>query len=1040
MERDLEDLLVRGGLSHVVDGFLAGSITSMGQLQSLTMHNYSSVGVSHIGDRRKLFELIQAVKRGEAPPPQGAATTTNAPTTPTINTHASYQNPMPAAAPPTSTSSYGYTSAPSTPPPQSNNTSTDDRPLPNPTTYSPNGGGYGNDDVPLPIRSAATSFDPLSLGNLLGADPNDTGSSRPSTSRQPTARTPKRLTSPTPAAGTTVPSGRPPMHSSTTAPAAGPSAGGRVASNDTWLTDFDDDHHAAGTRPLSRQGSTSRSNNLASTTSGVPSGTRSPPPRLANLSRVTASSPAPATTRNRTSTLMESASGGSHINTAMGTTTTRPTASNKRSVNRITVVIRKRPLSNSEMEDGLHDVLACAPEIPSAICMLEPKQKVDLTPYIERHNFTYDLVLDERKSNREVYEASCRPLVETVFAGGCATVFAYGQTGSGKTFTMLGKEGQEGLYLQAAKDLYTNLAEGHTIVVSFFEIYGGKLFDLLNEREKLECREDGKGVVNVCGLTEHNVDDTNHLMQVIDYGNTIRAAGSTGMNSDSSRSHAILHITIVNEQRKFHGRFTFIDLAGSERGADTMESDRQTRLEGAEINKSLLALKECIRALDQGKGHIPFRGSKLTAVLRDSFMGNSRTVMIGNVSPASGSCEHTLNTLRYADRVKELKKQGGSRRAQEIMMGQVPNENIEQLGLPPGSTVASRRANATATNPPPSNVKRGSGGGLEAALKRHAEQQAGGASAPRAGGARANGTSTPLGSSRATEARKVPQARKQSPASPYNNPPTPTLNARGSGSGTSSGLPLSRQNTRTSSAAAGSGVSRGATATTTSTTGNLKAVVGGSVPRAAGPFSRQGTDLRHNVSNFSDPNTVTMSSDDELSASTSALRHNARRPTAIPGVAPQLLLYSREAVEAMPTDDILDRIAELEEKIIGDHRLHIDEIMNTVKCEMHELKKVDSPDADFGEYTSEVIELLSRSAARIQSMSAQFQRVVATRAVLEEVFNRKKEGGGQDEEDDFDGLMMGEAMLSDGRDHSSVESARGDTAHHSPNTHPPEEF
>jgi len=73
-------------------------------------------------------------------------------------------------------------------------------------------------------------------------------------------------------------------------------------------------------------------------------------------------------------------------------------------------------------------------------------------------------------------------------------------------------------------------------------------------------------------------------------------------------------------------------------------------MEGAEINKSLLALKECIRALDNDQGHIPFRGSKLTEVLRDSFVGDSRTVMISCISPSSGSCEHTLNTLRYADR------------------------------------------------------------------------------------------------------------------------------------------------------------------------------------------------------------------------------------------------------------------------------------------------------------------------------------------------------------------------------------------------------
>ena len=106
---------------------------------------------------------------------------------------------------------------------------------------------------------------------------------------------------------------------------------------------------------------------------------------------------------------------------------------------------------------------------------------------------------------------------------------------------------------------------------------------------------------------------------------------------------------------KLYSKMSFIDLAGSERGADTMHTDKQTKMDGAEINKSLLALKECIRALDQAKSHTPFRGSKLTQVLKDSFVGNSKTTMIANISPASNCCEHTLNTLRYADRVKDLK-------------------------------------------------------------------------------------------------------------------------------------------------------------------------------------------------------------------------------------------------------------------------------------------------------------------------------------------------------------------------------------------------
>merc|ERR1719265_2613005 len=84
--------------------------------------------------------------------------------------------------------------------------------------------------------------------------------------------------------------------------------------------------------------------------------------------------------------------------------------------------------------------------------------------------------------------------------------------------------------------------------------------------------------------------------------------------------------------------------------------NRQSRMDGAEIKHKLLALKECIRAMDQDKNHQPFRGSKLTQVLKDSFVGDGRTVMIANLSPASGSAEHCLNTLRYADRVTELRE------------------------------------------------------------------------------------------------------------------------------------------------------------------------------------------------------------------------------------------------------------------------------------------------------------------------------------------------------------------------------------------------
>jgi kinesin family member 2/24 len=113
---------------------------------------------------------------------------------------------------------------------------------------------------------------------------------------------------------------------------------------------------------------------------------------------------------------------------------------------------------------------------------------------------------------------------------------------------------------------------------------------------------------------------------------------------------------------------SFIDLAGSERGADTTDNDKKTRNEGHEINTSLLALKECIRALDQQKDHVQFRQSMLTRVLKDSLTGDSKTTMIANVSPANSCTEHTLNSLRYADRVKEMRNPNSRPNGEDAML------------------------------------------------------------------------------------------------------------------------------------------------------------------------------------------------------------------------------------------------------------------------------------------------------------------------------------------------------------------------------------
>merc|ERR1719460_1319560 len=216
-----------------------------------------------------------------------------------------------------------------------------------------------------------------------------------------------------------------------------------------------------------------------------------------------------------------------------------------------------------------------------------------------------------------------------------------------------GGEAVRGMYAMAATDLFSRTErEGRRpigVFVSFYEIYFGKLFDLLNERCLVHARANAKEQVVVMGLTEQRVASAAELLAVVRQGLQARQTGSTSANCDSSRSHAILQISLkdvaVQEGRspRLLSKLTFVDLAGAERAEENLGTNRQMRMDGAEINKSLLALKECIRAMDQDKDHTPFRGSKLTQVLKESVVGdNCRTVMIANLSPASSASEHCL--------------------------------------------------------------------------------------------------------------------------------------------------------------------------------------------------------------------------------------------------------------------------------------------------------------------------------------------------------------------------------------------------------------
>lgn len=333
---------------------------------------------------------------------------------------------------------------------------------------------------------------------------------------------------------------------------------------------------------------------------------------------------------------------------------------------KICVCVRVRPLNSKEMKKKEHDAVTC---LHPTATVHSAKLRVDgISKYCDHNSFCFDHAFDEDSSTEEVYLHTAKPLVEYVCGDNKgtiprATVFAYGQTGSGKTHTM-GRIQQ-----MVAEDIFHQLfdnegcaggfcsLENTTVSIAIFEIYGGRIQDLLNNRNRLKVLEDGRGEVVVAGLEEFEANSPKDFLSLIEQGHNNRTTHATEANDVSSRSHAICQILFRdNINGKLKGKLSLVDLAGSERGSDTKSHNRQRRTESSEINTSLLALKECIRAIDSESKHVPYRQSKLTLILKDCFVSKSaRTAMIATLSPGSLSTDHTVNTLRYADRIKEKK-------------------------------------------------------------------------------------------------------------------------------------------------------------------------------------------------------------------------------------------------------------------------------------------------------------------------------------------------------------------------------------------------
>lgn len=363
----------------------------------------------------------------------------------------------------------------------------------------------------------------------------------------------------------------------------------------------------------------------------------------------------------------------------------------------VRVAVRIRPQLAKERIEGCHICTSVTPGEPQVFL---GKDKA----------FTFDYVFDIDSQQEQIYIQCIEKLIEGCFEGYNATVFAYGQTGAGKTYTMGTGfdvniiEEEQGIISRAVKHLFKSIEEKkHTSIknglpppdfkvnAQFLELYNEEVLDLFDttrdidaktKKSNIRIHEDSAGGIYTVGVTTRTVNTESEMMQCLKLGALSRTTASTQMNVQSSRSHAIFTIHLcqtrmcpqidaeiatdnkvisessqMNEFETLTAKFHFVDLAGSERLKRTGATGERAK-EGISINCGLLALGNVISALgDKSKRatHVPYRDSKLTRLLQDSLGGNSQTIMIACVSPSDRDFMETLNTLKYANRARNIK-------------------------------------------------------------------------------------------------------------------------------------------------------------------------------------------------------------------------------------------------------------------------------------------------------------------------------------------------------------------------------------------------
>ncbi|KAA0149383.1 hypothetical protein FNF27_03343 [Cafeteria roenbergensis] len=358
----------------------------------------------------------------------------------------------------------------------------------------------------------------------------------------------------------------------------------------------------------------------------------------------------------------------------------------------VRVIVRIRPLSKTEIADG-REICARVDTTRMEIALHNPKAAPGEPPKL----FTFDDTYGPDTLQKDIYDRSAAPIVDSVIDGYNGTIFAYGQTGAGKTHTMEGVPDVpelRGLMPNAFKHIFERIdttggtERQYLVRASYMEIYNEDVRDLLGKdvTTRLELKESVDSGVYVKDLTSVVVKSAAEVDAVLQAGKRNRVTGATAMNAQSSRSHAIFTVTVENQGKgldgKEHicvGKLNMVDLAGSERQAKTGATGIRLK-EATKINLSLSALGNVIAALiDPKSSHIPYRDSKLTRLLQDSLGGNTKTVMIANCGPAGYNYDETLSTLRYADRAKRIKNKPKINEDPKDAMLREFQEEIERL-------------------------------------------------------------------------------------------------------------------------------------------------------------------------------------------------------------------------------------------------------------------------------------------------------------------------------------------------------------------------